>query len=121
MRKQYYFRESPQGLLAWDVDRVVKLARAFPRKLVLLSGVCESDEAWLRPHADAVAMADHLKLIDEADLAYPIILAADGAVMDGRHRVAKAKRQGRADIEAIQFAEDPTPDFVGLGPDDLPY
>lgn len=22
MRKQYYFRDSPRGLLAWDVDRL---------------------------------------------------------------------------------------------------
>jgi hypothetical protein len=120
MRKQYYFRESPRGMLAWDVDRLVQLSRTLPRKLNRLSAIRESNEDWLRrDHADGVA--GHLKLIEEADLAYPIILAADGAVMDGRHRVAKAKRQGRWEIEAIQFAEDPIPDFVGLGPDDLPY
>ena len=74
----------------------------------------------MRCEAAGAAQAP-LTLIEEADLAYPIILAADGALMNGRHRVAKAKRQGRSEIEAIQFAEDPTPDFVGMGPDDLPY
>jgi hypothetical protein len=119
MRKQYYFRDSPRGLLAWDVDRLVELSRALPRKMVPLSALRESDEAWLP--RDEEAMAEHLKLIDAADVAYPIILAANGAVMDGRHRIAKAKRQGDSEVEGVQFAEDPTPDFVGLGPDDLPY
>jgi len=119
MRKQYYFRESVRGLLAWDVDRLVELSRTLPRKGVPVSDLRESDAAWLSEDGDA--MTEHLKLIEEADLAYPIILAADGAVMDGRHRVVKAKRQGRSEIDAIQFAEDPPPDFIGLGPDELPY
>jgi hypothetical protein len=38
-------------------------------------------------------MLTHLQLIDEADLAFPIILSADGSVMDGMHRVAKSVRQ----------------------------
>ena len=58
---------------------------------------------------------------DGADLAFPIILSADGAVMDGMHRVAKAVRLGREDIDAVQFERDPEPDHVGRGPDDLPY
>jgi len=66
-------------------------------------------------------MLEHLQLIDEADLSYPIILAADGAVMDGRHPVAKAAREGRSEIEAVQFDADPEPDHVGLRPEDLPY
>ena len=59
--------------------------------------------------------------MDAADLSFPIILSADGAVMDGRHRVLKALLQDRDHVEAVQFDEDPEPDHVGLGPDDLPY
>jgi hypothetical protein len=66
-------------------------------------------------------MLEHIRLIDEADLSFPIILSSSGAVMDGRHRVAKALLQGGVDIEAVQFEEDPEPDHAGLGPDDLPY
>jgi hypothetical protein len=118
VRKQYFFRESPRGLLAWDVDRLVELSRAFPLMMVPLSMIHEADEAWLRR---AGATMEHERLIDEADLSYPIILAANGDVMDGRHRVAKATREGRLIIAAVQFAEDPPPDFVGLQPDALPY
>jgi len=62
-----------------------------------------------------------VKLIEEADLTFPIILSATGEVMDGRHRVAKALVLNRTEIEAVQFERDPEPDFVGRGPEDLPY
>ena len=64
---------------------------------------------------------EHATLMNQADLAFPIILAADGAVMDGRHRVARALLEGRATIDVVRFPEDPAPDFVGRDPDDLPY
>ena len=62
-----------------------------------------------------------MRLIEQADLSFPIILAANGEVMDGRHRIAKAALTGRATITAVQFTTDPPPDHVGRGPDDLPY
>ena len=65
-------------------------------------------------------MEDHAKLIEKADLRFPIILSADGRVMDGMHRVAKATLMGQLTIEAVRFASDPEPDFVGYGPDELP-
>ena len=121
MRKQYFFRESPHGLMSWDVDRLVGLSKALPRKMVPLSAIRELEGGWLSDDDEPSALREHLKLIDEADLSYPIILSANGAVMDGRHRVAKAAREGRREIEAVQFEEDPEPDHVGLGPNDLPY
>ena len=62
-----------------------------------------------------------MKLINEADLSFPIILSATGEVMDGRHRIAKAALEGCDVIEAVQFAIDPPPDYIGRGPDELPY
>jgi len=123
MRKQYYFRPSERGLLAWDVDRLVRLSRTLSRKRISLREIRELDEPWSGDGEQQTwrAMLEHVKLIDEADLLFPIILSASGAVMDGMHRAAKAVREGRADIEAVQFAVDPEPDHVGLGPDDLPY
>ncbi|HXL79745.1 MAG TPA: hypothetical protein VN951_02625 [Pyrinomonadaceae bacterium] len=123
MRKQYYFRQSDRGLLSWDVDRLVQLSRNLPRKRVSLATIRELDETWFgngeRPTWRA--MVDHIRLIHESDLSFPIILSANGAVMDGRHRVAKATLEGCADIEAVQFEHDPPPDHVGTNPDDLPY
>jgi hypothetical protein len=123
MRKQYYFRQSPRGLLAWDVDRLVQLSRNFPRKKIALGNIRELDQDWCgddeRPTWNA--LIEHIKLIDAADLSFPIILSSNGDVMDGMHRVAKAAREGRKEIEAVQFVEDPEPDHVGLGPEELTY
>ena len=123
MRKQYYFRPSPQGLLAWDVDRLVALTRDFPRRRVPLAELRELDEPWSGDDEQQTwrAMIEHMRLIQEADLSFPIILAANGDVMDGRHRIAKAALEGRETIDAVQFTNDPPPDHVGRGPEDLPY
>lgn len=122
MRKQYYFRPSPRGLLAWDVDRLVALSGNLSPKLVPLAQIRELDEPWADDGAVTWrAVLEHIKLIDEADLAFPIILAADGAVMDGRHRIAKAVREGHTELRAVQFLKDPEPDYVGVNPENLPY
>lgn len=123
MRKQYYFRPSSRGLLAWDVDRLVQLSTHLPRRLIPLSDIPELNEDWFGEDERPTwrAMIEHIGLIEEADLSFPIILSASGAVMDGMHRVAKAALQGRPGIEAVQFDEDPEPDHVGLGPNELPY
>lgn len=123
MRKQYYFRPSERGLLAWDVDRLVELSSGLPRKHVPLSAIRELDETWSGDDEGQTwrAMVEHVRLMDEADLSFAIILSVDGRVMDGMHRAAKALRQGRETIEAVQFAVDPPPDHVGRTPEDLPY
>ncbi len=125
MRKQYHFRDSDRGLLAWDVDRLVELSRNLVPFQAPLSDIRELDEAfWFgsqgdRPTCRNVAM--HAKLILETDLRHPIILSQDGGVMDGMHRVCKAYLNGLESVSAVRFEVDPEPDFVGVSPDDLPY
>ena len=124
MRKQYYFSSSERGLLAWDVDRLVVRTKQFPRIHVPLTSIRELDEPFCSEHEDALTwrgVVEHVRLIQEADLSFAIILSADGRVMDGMHRVARAALLGRGTIEAVQFADDPAPDYVGLNPDELPY
>lgn len=105
------------------MDRLVKLSGKLSRKQIPLNTIRELDEVRFGDDEARTwrALLDHMRLVEEADLAFPIILAADGSVMDGMHRVAKAVQQGRTAIEAVQFAEDPEPDYVGLGPEELPY
>jgi len=123
MRKQYYFRPSSRGLLAWDVDRLVQLSSHLTRKRVPLSQIRELDEAFVGDEETPTwrTLLEHVRLIEAADLSFPIILSADGSVMDGRHRVVKAALRGDDGIDAVQFEADPEPDHVGLGPDELPY
>ena len=123
MRKQYYFRATTHGLLAWDVDRLVELTRDLPRTRVPLTRIYELDEPWTvdDPGANWRGFVEHVQLMHDANLAYPIILSADGRVMDGMHRVAKALSLGHTEIDAVQFLTDPPPDHVGKRPDELPY
>jgi hypothetical protein len=58
------------------------------------------------------AVAEHAKRIQFADLNYPIILSADGGLMDGGHRIAKAWLNGEVEIRAVRFPRDPEPDYV---------
>jgi hypothetical protein len=55
-------------------------------------------------------VAERTRRIEHADLRYPIILAADGSVLDGRHRIAKAWMLGHPTIGVVQFAPNPEPD-----------
>ena len=125
VRKQYHFLPSDEGLMAWDVDRLIELSSGLSRSRVALSSIREIDEVyWFdgedeRPTCRRVLR--HMRLIDEVDLSHPIILGADGRVMDGMHRVAKALLQGAEEIEAVKFERDPEPDYVGRKPRDLPY
>jgi hypothetical protein len=125
VRAQYHFRKSPDGLLAWDVRSLVEKARTLVPKRVVLSAIVELDEPyWTDGHAQQLTCREivgHAGLILDCDLTYPIILSSDGRVMDGMHRVCKALLQGRQYIEAVQFNEDPAPDYIGVHPDDLPY
>jgi hypothetical protein len=125
MRVQYHFRRSPHGLCAWNVHRLVERARSFPRERLPLSAIRELDEAYWSGESDQQLtcrdVVDHARLMLDSDLTFPVILSSDGRVMDGMHRVCKALLQGLDDIEAVRFAQDPEPDYVGVHPDDLPY
>jgi len=125
MRKQYHFWPSAEGLQAWDVHRLIELSKGLPRNRVALGSIREIDEVYwfddAKQRPTCRNVLEHMKLIEEADLAHPIILGADGRVMDGMHRVAKAVLAGDTEIEGVRFEVDPEPDHVGRRPEDLPY
>jgi hypothetical protein len=125
MRKQYHLRNSDRGLLAWDVDRLVKLTAGFVILDVLLKDIRELDEPfWFSAEGDVPTcrkIAEHAQLIQETNLDYPIILDADGRVMDGMHRVCKALISGAPSIKAVRFTKPPEPDYIGVPVDKLPY
>lgn len=125
MRKQYHFRRSGDDTLIWDCERLVALTKQLPRETVSLDSIRELDEAYWRhegeTHMTCRELVDHARLVLEADLRFPIILSADGRVMDGMHRVAKALLEGRGVIEVVRFERDPEPDYRNVSESDLPY
>lgn len=125
MRKQYHLRHGAQGLLAWDVDHLIRLTANLEAIEVPLSEIRELDEPyWYGSEGDTPtckSIADHMRLVQSTDLAYPIILCPEGRVMDGMHRVVKAFLESRRCLLAYRLPTLPAPDFVGIDPDDLPY
>ena len=124
MRRQYHIRQVEGRKLIWDVHRLIELSRNFPVRQIALTTIAELDEPfWFEEEAKPVCreIALHAKLMLETDLAYPIILSANGRVMDGMHRVCKAWLEGRETIAAVRFQQDPEPDYADVALDDLPY
>ena len=125
IRAQYHFRSSPEGLLAWDVRRLVELSSDLVVERIMVSGIVELDEnhwyAYEGQTPTCRSILEHMMLIDEADLNYPIILDEEGRVMDGMHRVCKALHEDRSHVLAVRFSKTPPPDYVGKNPDELPY
>ncbi|MEM8634460.1 MAG: hypothetical protein AAGF33_05735 [Pseudomonadota bacterium] len=122
MRKQIHFRPSANGFYAWDVDRLVRLSSGLRPNWIDLDQIAELDEAYWFYTGDEPTcrtLADHFKLVTEADLQYPVILCADGRVMDGMHRVTKAYSLGKKQILSVRFAKTPDPDFSDVQPADV--
>jgi hypothetical protein len=99
------------------------LTKHYPIKDVPVSSIHELDENfWFESDAPTCrAVALHAKLIAETDLMHPIILSADGRVMDGMHRVCKALLENRGTIAAVQFENNPEPDYIDVDIEALPY
>jgi len=125
MRKQYHAQATPKGVLIWDVHRLVEQTKDFEPFDLPLERIRELDQTfWFDLEGDRPTcrrIAEHAKLMIETDLRHPIILGADGRVMDGMHRVCKALNEGRTTIRAVQFDRDPEPDYIDVDLGDLPY
>ncbi|WP_436899360.1 hypothetical protein [Acinetobacter gyllenbergii] len=123
MRKQYHFRNIGQDLYIWDVHHLLELTKNLTPKTVLLADIQELNEAYWFPdqYPTTQQIIEHFQLIQDADLSYPIILCAQGRVMDGMHRVAKASLLQHTEILAVQFEQTPEPDFLNMDEDDLDY
>lgn len=46
MRKQYHFRKSKAGILAWDVNRLIELVKGLPEVEIPLSNIDEFDQEF---------------------------------------------------------------------------
>ena len=122
VRKQYHFWPGPQGLDAWDVDRLIALTAGLPAEEVALRELPEIDSVyWFDQPPTVRNVVDHVRLIQEVDPAYPIILGPGNRVMDGMHRVARAMLEGKTTIRAVRLHELPDPDYRNCRPEDLPY
>jgi hypothetical protein len=124
VRKQYHFWPGEEGLDAWDVDRLIALSRdlrfgrsCFRRSLRWTQNDWYNAGTW-QPSVRNIV--EHFRLVREADSSHPIILGADGRVMDGMHRIARALLDSKTPIRAVRFEVYPKPDYRSCEPVDLP-
>ena len=125
LRKQYHFRPSAHGYYAWDVHRLIALSQELPIVSIEPDAIAElSENYWFGGDNSDPSGRDliaHMRLIEAADFDHPIILCAEGRIMDGMHRVVKAVLEKRRTIDAVRFAVTPEPDYVDVQAADLPY
>ncbi len=111
-------------MLVWNVSRLIQLATELPVVRWPVSAITEMDEAYWYDLGNAVPtcrhIVDHMTLVMQAELTYPIILDNTGRVMDGMHRVCRAVYDGQTEVLAKQFPEPVTPDYRDVAMGDLP-
>ena len=109
-----YSRAVPGGRAYWLTQRLWDLVADLPTQLVPITAIAELDQGcWFgNKPATCRAVAEHARRILAADLSHPIILSSDGRLMDGGHRLARAWMEGLEHLPAVQFSDDPEPDYV---------
>lgn len=100
------------GTHIWSVSRLIELSAHLVPEEVLVDSFGELDSStwWEDDYPTVREVVEHTRRILAADLNYPIIVSAEGMVMDGCHRLAKALLEGRSTIKQVQFAVTPPPD-----------
>ncbi len=94
------------------MQQLWELAKDLPVKKVRVSELAGFDDVhWFGGPRNLLptcrAIADHARDIFECDLSYPIIIAPDGEVLDGWHRICKAHINGVEELDAVQLTSFP--------------
>lgn len=113
MTKRHFAHLADDGTKRiWYTERLWELAKELPVKSVPIDGISAFDEVTWFGNAEPTCrrVAEHAKRIHQAVLEHPIILSAEGFVMDGMHRICKAHLLDMTTIQAVQFPENPEPD-----------
>lgn len=113
-RPERHSHTVPGGRAYWLTQKLWAAAAGLPVIQVAIADIPEFDQdCWFRGQAPSLRdVAAHTRRIMAADLSYPIIFSADGRLMDGGHRIARAWIEGRTTIDAVRFAVDPEPEEI---------
>lgn len=98
----------------WEVSRLISLAAGLPIQERDIRSFAEWNWWVWEPVLNLSAFVEHMKRVLQADLTQPIILSAEGWIMDGCHRLAKARLNGIKTIKAVQFPTTPEPDVPDM-------
>lgn len=97
----------------WKVSRLIELAKDLPLQQQFTSDLYE--EARFKYPWNGMRFEDfifHMENVNRVHLEDPILLDADGRIMDGYHRLAKAMILKKERIFVKQFLVTPEPDRI---------
>jgi hypothetical protein len=104
------------GERAWQIETIWEAARGLAVEQVAIETISEVDEdCWFGGGGGAPtvrAVTQHARSMMQADPTLPVILASDGQVLDGMHRIARALLDGRPTVPAQRLPADPEPDWL---------
>lgn len=97
----------------YNVSRLWSLTADFERKSIEIDSLSLNKRVWFNGVCPTIPeIACEFEKVLVADLSFPIILDQSGSIMDGYHRIVKAKIQSDRHILAVQFAINPEPDQI---------
>lgn len=111
--------DNSSGLLAYyhdgsghlySIAKLVELTKDLVPFDVPIEAIDLSPQIW--KDSNMYDLAYHVKLVNEADLSYPIILDWLGGIADGRHRLIKALVLGHTTIKCVRMKYKPEFDKV---------
>lgn len=97
----------------WDLYKIWKLSEGLEVKEIEVNQLWDERYSkvfcWLDEDEELTNLffLHHLKRVVSADLDYPIILSEERYILDGVHRLMKAKHLGIKTIKYVQFKKDP--------------
>ena len=97
----------------WYVSSLVEYAKSMEVQTIKIEDIraVKLNLPLLKDHGVThLEIAYHMRVAMNANMDYPIILAQDGRIMDGHHRVIKALAMGIPEVKVVQFNIDPEPD-----------
>jgi hypothetical protein len=102
--------------LYWRVEELIEACRGLPVRQMLVSDLLPliMNGSWFGPDEKVTIgkILSHFRRILSADLLFPVILSADGRVMDGSHRIVAASVKGIETVGVVQFNKDPIPGYT---------
>ena len=93
----------------WNVEPLWELSKDLPVFEVAPNSLKEWNIHVWSDRQSLGSIAEHTRRINEADLNCPIILSAEGHIMDGCHRLIKAYLSG-VNVKCVQFEVTPPHD-----------
>ena len=98
----------------WDLLKIWDVTKNFEVKEISVNELWDERYSkafcWLHQEEEITNLffLHHMKRVLKADLDYPIILSEENYILDGVHRLMKAKHLGIKKIKYVQFEKDPT-------------